>query len=283
MLFVLSAFGKYKQRILFQCYFKVGYIIFCFIFIFFLLYSYPCYEKRLMCLISKKRFKPAIDELREIILNLDKARIELLESDKFRDILELILAIGNYMNTGIRGNASGFQLGSINKLVDTKSTDGTTTLLNFIVSIMDNQFRELLNLSDDLKHVELASKINFLEIENEMQLIRTGLDFIEKELNEISNNDLNDFYTIAVIDFIEIEIDFSNAQINFNKLIKYFGEDDCQPCEFFGVINTFLTSFTKAREYNDKMKLKQTGNLKRVQQVKLYIPRFLEKLCIIIF
>ena len=51
-----------------------------------------------------------------------------------KKVLELVLALGNYMNRGARGNASGFKIGSLNKIIDTKSSiDKRITLLHYML------------------------------------------------------------------------------------------------------------------------------------------------------
>lgn len=53
---------------------------------------------------------------------LTKASKEVLHSRNLRQLLEVVLAIGNYMNKGQRGNAYGFKVSSLNKIADTKSS-----------------------------------------------------------------------------------------------------------------------------------------------------------------
>lgn len=53
---------------------------------------------------------------------LSKASKEVLQSRNLRQLLEVVLAFGNYMNKGQRGNAYGFKVSSLNKIADTKSS-----------------------------------------------------------------------------------------------------------------------------------------------------------------
>jgi dishevelled associated activator of morphogenesis len=66
--------------------------------------------------------------------SISDASRELLNSEAVERIFILILALGNYMNKGARGNSPGFKLSSLNKLRDTKSQDGKSTLLHYLVS-----------------------------------------------------------------------------------------------------------------------------------------------------
>lgn len=53
---------------------------------------------------------------------LSLASREVLQSGGLRQLLEVVLAFGNYMNKGQRGNAYGFKVASLNKIADTKSS-----------------------------------------------------------------------------------------------------------------------------------------------------------------
>lgn len=53
---------------------------------------------------------------------LSKASKEILQSRNLKQLLEVVLAFGNFMNKGQRGNAYGFRVSSLNKIADTKSS-----------------------------------------------------------------------------------------------------------------------------------------------------------------
>jgi diaphanous 2 len=55
---------------------------------------------------------------------------ELQSSATFKQLLSATLAVGNFLNHGSRlGNAPGFRLKGLNKLHDSRSTDGKSTML----------------------------------------------------------------------------------------------------------------------------------------------------------
>jgi hypothetical protein len=55
---------------------------------------------------------------------------ELQSSPTFKQLLSATLAVGNFLNHGSRlGNAPGFRLKGLNKLHDSRSTDGKSTML----------------------------------------------------------------------------------------------------------------------------------------------------------
>ena len=71
--------------------------------------------------------------------------------------MEYILAIGNYMNGGTtRGEAWGFKLDSLLKLVDVKSSvDSKVSLLHFVAENIDKEHAELI---EDFPHIEAATR-----------------------------------------------------------------------------------------------------------------------------
>ena len=65
---------------------------------------------------------------------------EVVTSKKLRKMLEVVLAFGNYMNKGNRGNAYGFKVSSLNKIIDTKSSSGSRyTLLHYLVETLEKR------------------------------------------------------------------------------------------------------------------------------------------------
>jgi len=64
------------------------------------------------------------------------------KSPKLKQLLEIILALGNFMNRGQRGNATGFKLSSVNNMIDTKSSvDRNITLLHYLVDVLEKRVR----------------------------------------------------------------------------------------------------------------------------------------------
>lgn len=68
------------------------------------------------------------------------------------------------MNRGSRGNASGFRLTSLNRLADTKSSQMKgTTLLHYLVEILEKQHKDVLRLGEDLPHIRDAAKVKSVQ------------------------------------------------------------------------------------------------------------------------
>ena len=84
---------------------------------------------------------------------------EVRKSKKFAKLLELILLIGNIMNTGSKNAQSvGFDISYLPKLNNTKDRQNKSTLLHFLCELMERDHPELLNFSEELFHLDRASR-----------------------------------------------------------------------------------------------------------------------------
>jgi len=64
---------------------------------------------------------------------MQKACTELCQSKALLQAIQVVLSVGNYMNGKTRrGQADGFHMSLLSKIKDTKSSDGKTTLIDFI-------------------------------------------------------------------------------------------------------------------------------------------------------
>ena len=91
-------------------------------------------------LFYKKKFAVSISEIEPKITAVMEASKEVSRSKKLKKLLEIILALGNYMNRGQRGNAVGFRISSLNRLSDTKSSSSkSTTLLHYLVNTLETK------------------------------------------------------------------------------------------------------------------------------------------------
>ncbi|CAJ1940004.1 unnamed protein product [Sphenostylis stenocarpa] len=94
----------------------------------------PSAFKRLNAMLFRLNYDSEIQETKEYLQTIELGCKELKSKGLFVKLLEAVLKAGNRMNAGTaRGNAQAFNLSSLRKLSDVKSTDGKTTLLHFVV------------------------------------------------------------------------------------------------------------------------------------------------------
>ncbi|CAN6233512.1 unnamed protein product [Urochloa humidicola] len=99
-----------------------------------LLLDVPNPIARVNALLFKVNYGAEVAQLKHSLRTLELASQELRTKGLFFKLLEAVLKAGNRMNAGTaRGNAQAFNLTALRKLSDVKSTDGSTTLLHFVV------------------------------------------------------------------------------------------------------------------------------------------------------
>ncbi|TVU28449.1 hypothetical protein EJB05_19966, partial [Eragrostis curvula] len=99
-----------------------------------LLLDVPNPFARVNALLFKMNYGAEVAQLKQSLRTLEMASQELRTKGLFFKLLEAVLKAGNRMNAGTaRGNAQAFNLTALRKLSDVKSTDGSTTLLHFVV------------------------------------------------------------------------------------------------------------------------------------------------------
>jgi formin 2 len=100
------------------------------------------------------------------------------------------LEIGNFLNAKTpRGDAFGYTLNSLTKLVDTKSTDLTMNLMQYLVSLLQKNARELSYFYDDLPNVPAASKVTLPAIAESMKILTTDFTNVKKAVEALVDND----------------------------------------------------------------------------------------------
>lgn len=240
------------------------------------------YEQRLKCLFFKKRFQEKIGEVKPKVEALLKASKEVGSSKKLRKVLEIVLAFGNYMNRGARGNASGFKISSLNKIMDTKSSSNrNVTLLHYLIEMLEKKFPDVVKLEEEMPHVKLASKINLQDLEKEMALIGQGLKGVEVELEyqkkkpKTEKHDkfisvMSDFKTLSSISFGKVKDVLVEAKAKFERVAMSFGEDPARttPEDLFGTFDLFLQSFHEAKTDNENLRKKKEDDERRAKREK---------------
>ncbi|CAL4885286.1 unnamed protein product [Urochloa decumbens] len=99
-----------------------------------LLLDVPNPIARVNALLFKVNYGAEVAQLKHSLRTLELASQELRTKGLFFKLLEAVLKAGNRMNAGTaRGNAQAFNLTALRKLSDVKSTDGSTSLLHFVV------------------------------------------------------------------------------------------------------------------------------------------------------
>ncbi|KAM8921694.1 disheveled-associated activator of morphogenesis 1 isoform 3-T3 [Pelodytes ibericus] len=236
------------------------------------------YQQRLQSLYFKKKFAERVAEVKPKVEALRSASKEVLQSKSLKQFLEVVLAFGNYMNKGQRGNAYGFKISSLNKIADTKSSiDKNITLLHYLITVVEKKYPKIVNLHEELRSIPAAAKVNMTELDKEIGTLRTGLKAVESELDYQKTQSslpgdkfisvVSQFITVAGFSFSDVEDLLSESKDLFVKSAKHFGEEasKMQPDEFFGIFDQFLQALAEAKQENENMRKRKEEEERRTR------------------
>lgn len=167
-------------------------------------------------------------------------------SKKFRSVLEVVLAFGNYLNSSKRGPAYGFKLQSLDTLLDTKSTDKRMCLLHYIVWTIRQRFPDLLNFDTELFCIDKAAQVSLENVMIDVTELDKGMENVRKEADVRNraphSHVLRDFLTNSEEKLRKIKQDSKNAQDLFKECVEYFGESSrtADANTFFSLLVRFV-------------------------------------------
>lgn len=221
---------------------------------------------RLNSILFKLQFEEQVNHLRPDIMAVNAACDEVRKSKPFSRLLELILLTGNFMNAGSRNAQSfGFNLSSLCKLKDTKSTDQKSTLLHFLAEICEEKFPEVLKFVDDLQHVDRASRVSAENLEKSLKQMEKHLLQLEKDLDTFSSTDdqqdlfhckMASFSTQARDQYQKLVVMHSNMVTLYLNMLEYFTIDPKKTSveELFTDLSNFRAMFMQAMKENIRRK-----------------------------
>ncbi|RVE40188.1 hypothetical protein evm_015162 [Chilo suppressalis] len=152
-------------------------------------------------------------------------------SQKLRNVLEIILAFGNYLNSSKRGPAYGFKLQSLDTLMDTKSTDKRISLLHYIVATIRQNFPELMNFDTELLYIDKAAQVSLENVVADVCELERGMEALRR-----------------------LRTETKHAQDSFASCVEYFGEAPrgCDANAFFSLLVRFARAFKQADAENEQ-------------------------------
>ncbi|XP_036747063.2 formin-like protein 3 isoform X6 [Manis pentadactyla] len=177
-------------------------------------------------------------------------------SQKLKQMLEIILALGNYMNSSKRGAVYGFKLQSLDLLLDTKSTDRKMTLLHFIALTVKEKYPDLANFWHELHFVEKAAAVSLENVLLDVKELGRGMELIRRECSIHDNSVLRNFLSNNEGKLDKLQRDAKTAEDAYNAVVRYFGESPktTPPSVFFPVFVRFIRSYKEAEQENEARK-----------------------------
>uniref|UniRef100_A0A8D0L7S3 Formin like 1 n=1 Tax=Sphenodon punctatus TaxID=8508 RepID=A0A8D0L7S3_SPHPU len=179
------------------------------------------------------------------------ASMSVKSSTKLRNILEIILAFGNYLNSSKRGAAYGFRLQTLDALLDMKSTDRKQTLLHYLARVIQERYPELTDFAGELHFLDKAGTVSLDSVLQDVRALQRGMELTRKEfLRQDDSLVLKEFLKANTEVMEKLETDSKTAQEAYGSVVEYFGENPKTnpPTMFFPVFVRFIKAYKKAEQ-----------------------------------
>ncbi|XP_049545138.1 formin-like protein [Anopheles darlingi] len=192
------------------------------------------------------------------VYSIISASSSIKSSKKFRAVLEVILAFGNYLNSSKRGPAYGFKLQSLDTLLDTKSNDKRMSLMHYIVATIRQKFPELMNFDTELFCTDKAAQVSLEMLISDVNELEKGMEAVRKEADlrgkGVQSHVLRDFLGNSEEKLKKIKSECKTAQESFKECIEYFGESsrNADANAFFSLLVRFVRAFKTCDQENEQ-------------------------------
>lgn len=234
---------------------------------------------RLRSLKFKSLYTDTVTDIKPGIVATTAACEEIKTSRKLAKLLELVLLLGNVMNSGSRnGQAVGFEISYLPKLSSTKDVENRHTLLHYLVETVETKFPEVLTFDEELIHLDKAARVSVETISKSLRQMDTDLKNLETDLknSKVPQGPDDRFFDVMQTFAQEAREQYNILQQMFNKidqlysdLAEYFAFDKNKYTveEFLGDMKTFKDQFGQA--YKDNVKLRETEEkIRRAKEAK---------------
>jgi len=235
---------------------------------------------RLKSISFKQHYSEMVQDIKPDIVAATAACEEMRDSKKFAKLLELVLLVGNYLNSGTKNaQAVGFEISYLPKLTNTKDAENKTTLLHYLVDTIETKFPDLLSFNEELIHVDRASRVSLDSIQKTLKQMDSSIKNLETDLKNASK--------LAASEddkFLEVMGNFAKEareqcdvlqrmgkkmETVYQELAEYFVFDPQKYTldEFFTDVKTFKDSFHQCHKDNNKLR-ETEEKIRRAREAK---------------
>uniref|UniRef100_A0A7N9AXB1 Formin 1 n=1 Tax=Mastacembelus armatus TaxID=205130 RepID=A0A7N9AXB1_9TELE len=239
----------------------------------------PDFAGRAHCIIFQSAFMDGIASIQRKLITVSSV---LLESDGVREVMGLVLALGNYMNGGnrTRGQADGFGLEILPKLKDVKSTDNRINLLDYVVSYYLHNVDKNAGTDKstfplpDPQDVFLAAQVKFDDLNQDLRQLGRDLSSCEKDVQKVCGDSPEEHLQPFKDKMEAFVLSGDLTSSTFQDLVLYFGlkprtgEKDVTTGHFFVLWFEFCADF-KARWKRENKSISK----KRLKEAQLSVRR----------
>ncbi|CAI6345454.1 unnamed protein product [Macrosiphum euphorbiae] len=226
------------------------------------------YQLRIKLMIEKEELPVIVSEIHDQLDCIKEMCNDLITNQPFKQFLSLVLFIGNYLNAGsYAGNASGFTLDTLPKLLDTRANKPRVTFLHFVVEVAQtNNMDDILSFTKYTAALRNLSRISFLSLEDEINIKTKQIRKLHLELSKQTKKQIcsqfSDFMKQAVIDIETLNNEYKSATEVIQRVAVHFGEDvnKFKIEECFALLGNFFERIDSVAKENTSRRIQEENN-----------------------
>ncbi|QLG70161.1 hypothetical protein HG535_0A01000 [Zygotorulaspora mrakii] len=235
----------------------------------------PYWGSRMRALKLVTSFEREYSDLISKLRKVDKAVAAVEKSNGLKNVFNVILAVGNYMNDTNK-QAQGFKLSTLQRLTFIKDTNNNMTFLNYVEKIVRENYPSFNDFLTELQPVIEVTKVSIDQLVSDCMEFCQSIINVERSI-EIGNlSDSSKFHPSDRVlskvlpalpearkksDLLDEEVRLSIME--FEGLMQRYGEDSGDKF----AKNSF---FKKFADFIAEYKRAQTQNIKAEEEERIY-------------
>lgn len=227
------------------------------------------WQRRIGCLKLRDTLERNYDELADQISLVTNAAISLRKSQSFREVLNVVLHLGNYMND-LNKQAQGFKIGTLARLPLTKNDmNSKQTFMHTLERVVRVLYPQLEDFLEDLRDVQNAAKINVEALSQDIKQLVQQRTVAERALESGALSDrkilhpkdrirqvAESFLPGAMRKTQQLQTLLDDMETSFENCLVYYGEeprDAMARGQFFGKFDVFCRDYRRVKRENIDM------------------------------
>eukprot|EP01125_Pyxidicula_operculata_P017532 TRINITY_DN613_c0_g3_i1.p1 TRINITY_DN613_c0_g3~~TRINITY_DN613_c0_g3_i1.p1 ORF type:complete len:1231 (-),score=370.74 TRINITY_DN613_c0_g3_i1:66-3344(-) len=237
------------------------------------------YDLRVKCFKYYTAFPSKKEDIKPDIYNLDKCNKFIKDDERIKDIIKIMLQMGNFLNHGNKrvGGARGFTLDTLSSFADFKTTDNKSNMFEVLIEQIKDKKPNLIKFTkEELQIIEDGARVNLNTTESDFKTLNKDFEDAKGLAETIEvmpdadkfHSIWNEFSASARADLDIIQSTLNAAITNYNTVVVLFGEDPKKkgPDEFFTIWKNFINKIVEVSDKIDLAREKAEKEARRAAQ-----------------
>ncbi|OWF54490.1 inverted formin-2-like [Mizuhopecten yessoensis] len=238
-----------------------------------LLADIPDYEILIQGHLTKAEYTSSLQKLKSSLNVMIMMCKKIMQNNELKEFLHFVLLIGNFLNHGcLHGDAMGFKMSSLERLLDVKSALPNRSLLHHIIKMAEEKDKVMLKFIDDLLPLEKAVSSSLYDMKGEISKFNKQLCSFVQLLASGDHRMKTRFHSFIE----EVKVELRDIQTSTNTLRESTQQLADYLCEDLGqfelettlkCLHTFCKQVRKCQKENESFQ-KQTQLARKKTDMK---------------